>query len=376
MYYFFKIFVRLYYILKKRKFVFLLFLLFLFIFLFKSSAYAVNYTNPTGTDTTTYATIDTEESFLNHYDNLMNTFLSHAYYRWRNFNDPTFISIMANENSDGNQMKYPYVYATADYIDFILYYPIAFNSSDITDWFGGRYSYATPAYGINKATSRIEVYRYSLGSGYFYNITNDPNYDIGTKYVPFVVWGQFSPTYSYWRSRFEDSLDNTQDNKDLFNKLDDILVALGQNNVNAILSNIENNTEETAEAVKHLENVIKDTNIDNNLSSSLPSDNTQDITNEGVNNIFSFLQNSFTSGVPKDIVIPIPFTNKSFVIQANFLKNILAKSDFKWLSNIIELFWWYIISVFIVKDVSQKFTKIKGGNVENIQDNNIKEDML
>jgi len=81
-------------------------------------------------------------------------------------------------------------------------------------------------------------------------------------------------------------------------------------------------------------------------------------------------------GAAKDIVIPVPFTSESFVIQANFLQEILAKTEFEWVANIIHLFWWYVISAFIVKDVSSKFTKIKSGNVENIQDTNIKEEML
>ena len=81
-------------------------------------------------------------------------------------------------------------------------------------------------------------------------------------------------------------------------------------------------------------------------------------------------------GTAKDIVIPVPFTNKSFVIQANFLQTILAKTEFEWVYNIIQAFWWYVISAFIVKDVSSKFTKIKSGNVEDIQNTNIKEEML
>lgn len=81
-------------------------------------------------------------------------------------------------------------------------------------------------------------------------------------------------------------------------------------------------------------------------------------------------------GTAKDIVIPVPFTGKNFVIKPNFLKTILAKTEFEWVYNIIQAFWWYVISAFIVKDVSSKFTKIKSGNVENIQDTNIKEEML
>lgn len=141
--------------------------------------------------------------------------------------------------------------------------------------------------------------------------------------------------------------------------------------------------QETTEAVNSATNainqqteVITDTNIDSNLPSNLPSDSTQDTTTEGVNNIFNFLKDAFTTGELKDIVIPVPFTGKSFTIRPNLLSRILGKTDFKWVNDIINAFWWYMISVFIVKDVSSKFTKIKSGNIENIQDNNIKEDML
>lgn len=149
--------------------------------------------------------------------------------------------------------------------------------------------------------------------------------------------------------------------------------------VNSATQAIQQTTEavnSATNAINQQTEVITDTNIDSNLPSNLPSDNTQDTTTSGINNIFDFLKNAFTTGTAKDIVIPIPFTNKNFTIQANFLQNILSKTDFAWVSNIINLFWWYVISVFIVKDISSKFTKIKGGDIENIQDNNIKEDML
>lgn len=154
-------------------------------------------------------------------------------------------------------------------------------------------------------------------------------------------------------------------------------------NANNNLQNIQSQNEQIIQQQQQqidtqneIKDLIQDTNIDSNLPSNLPTDNTQDTTTSGVNNIFDFLKNAFTTGTAKDIVIPVPFTQKNFTIQANFLQNILSKTDFAWVSNIINLFWWYMISVFIVKDISSKFTKIKGGDIENIQDNNIKEDML
>lgn len=375
MYFFFKYFVQFYYIIKRNKFIFLILLLLLVVLFFSNSVNAVTYTTPNGTDTTLYATIDTEEGFMKHYDNITNTFLSHAYYRYINFNDTKFIEILAQlENSEGNKDKYLYFYATADYIDCVVYYPIAVSSSDIYTWYGGRYSYPSPAYQLGADVSQLTVYRFALATGYISVIP--PSSVTENLYVPFPIWCQYSQVYTYWRERLSDLQSDTQHRNTLYDKLDDILISLGQQNVNAILNNIESNTKDTANETKEIKDLIKDTNVDNSLSSKLPSDNTQDTTSEGVNNIFNFLKNSFTTGTARDIVIPVPFTNKSFTIQANFLKNILSKTEFSWVYNIIQAFWWYVISVFIVKDVSSKFTKIKSGNIENIQDNNIKEDML
>lgn len=372
MYYFLKYFI---YFLKKHKLFIVIYILFVLFVFFGNSVHAVTYTNPTGTDTTLYATIDTEEGFRNHYDNITNTFMAHGYYRWRNFNDPTIIQILASlENSEGGIAKFVYFYATADYIDCVVYRPIAVSSADIANWYGGRYSYISPSYELGADVSSLTVYRYALNSGYIYLI---PATSVTENlYVPFPIWCQYSQVFTYWRERLVDLQDNAQYHNTLYDKLDDILVTLGQQNVNAILNNIENNTEETAKETKEIKELMKDTTVDNSLSSKLPTDNTQDSTTDGVNNIFSFLQTAFTTGTAKDLVIPVPFTGKSFVINPNFIQSILVKNDFKWVAELIEVFWWYLISKFIVGDVCDKFTKIKSGNVEDIQNNNIKEEML
>ena len=47
-----------------------------------------------------------------------------------------------------------------------------------------------------------------------------------------------------------------------------------------------------------------------------------------------------------------------------------------WIINIIQAYYWYIISRFIITDIMGKIRKIKQGNLENLQNSNIKEDML
>lgn len=142
-----------------------------------------------------------------------------------------------------------------------------------------------------------------------------------------------------------------------------------------VLSDISNNQKETTQAVENLENTITNTNIDDS-SVNLPTDNTNDITQDGLNNIFTSIYNAFCVGEPQNIVFPIPFTNKNITLQPNYIRQMLTDSGANWVITIIEAFWWYLISRFIIKDVSKKITKIKSGNVENIENSNIKEEML
>lgn len=148
-------------------------------------------------------------------------------------------------------------------------------------------------------------------------------------------------------------------NKELQDKID--------NQTNAI----NNQTQ----SIDNINNSITDSTVDNS-SIDLPTDNTADPTQSGVDNIFQTIYNSFTSGTAQDIVLPIPFTNKSITIEANYLYNALRNNNANWIINIIQAFYWYIISRFIIKDIMGKIRKIKQGNFENIQNSNIKEDML
>ena len=123
---------------------------------------------------------------------------------------------------------------------------------------------------------------------------------------------------------------------------------------------------------QNINNSITNSDVDID-SSTLPSDDTQDITQDGFNNIFNQLYNTFTSGSAQDVVITIPFTNKSFVINR---ANVYGSANLGFIKTIIEAFWYFIISYFIVRDVGKKINKIKSGNIESVQNTNIKEDLL
>lgn len=134
-------------------------------------------------------------------------------------------------------------------------------------------------------------------------------------------------------------------------------------------------TNNNADNIQNINDNINNSDVEFS-DSSLPSDNTEDITQEGINGIFTSIYNAFCTGSAQDIVFPIPFTGKEITLSANYVREMLNSSNANWVINFIEVFWWYIISRFIIKDISKKITKIKSGNLENIENDNIKEEML
>lgn len=122
----------------------------------------------------------------------------------------------------------------------------------------------------------------------------------------------------------------------------------------------------------------RDTLTDSNISQdnadyTLPTDSTNDITQEGFNSIFERIRSTFTSGSSTPIVVTIPFTNKSFTISYD---TVYGSANLGLVRSIIESFWWFVISLFITKDIFKKIEKIKTGNIEFTETANIKEDIL
>lgn len=120
-----------------------------------------------------------------------------------------------------------------------------------------------------------------------------------------------------------------------------------------------------------INNSITDDNV--NVESSLPSNDTNDVTMEGFNSIFNTIKNAFTGSTSNDIVLSIPFTDKSITINYN---NVFGSFSFGILSNIINAFWFFVVSLFIVNDIRHKIHMIQSGNIENLEDTNIKGDLL
>lgn len=155
---------------------------------------------------------------------------------------------------------------------------------------------------------------------------------------------------------------------------------------NAYLESIDSNVKDIRNAIISTNEKIDKTNekldnVNNNITnsdvtangSSLPTDSTDDPTSSGFNNIFTQLYNTFTSGAAKDVVVNVPFTDKSFTIN---VASVYGNADLGYVSFLITNFWYFTVCYFIVNDIAHKINRIKSGDIEHVQNDNIKEDML
>lgn len=142
--------------------------------------------------------------------------------------------------------------------------------------------------------------------------------------------------------------------------------------VNQNLENIDSSVKDTNQSIKDMQNSITDSSVDVPVN-DLPKDNTQDITDVGFNQIFELLRTTFTTSEPKDLVVELPFVHKSFTINS---ANVYGNADLGIVKVLIQSFWYFVFCYFIVQDISIKINKLKSGNIEDVQTDNVKEDIL
>lgn len=169
-------------------------------------------------------------------------------------------------------------------------------------------------------------------------------------------------TYSQW----------TVQNLESINKKLDNISAQIQAKQDEIKNEVTKQGTEINNSVKNVDTSINNSDVSAD-SSSLPSDSTTDITADGFNNIFNQLYKTFTTQTAQDLVITIPFTKKSFTINSS---TVYSGAKLGFVKTLIETFWYFVISYFIVQDIAKKINKIKSGDIENVQQDNIKEDLL
>lgn len=201
------------------------------------------------------------------------------------------------------------------------------------------------------------------GENFYYRFT----YSLyGTNYS-----GGISVSGTYNLTTDAENTINAEGNKELLNQLQS-----NQNSTNQKLDEQTSAINNQTNKIQDLNDNISDSNVDDFNQNTLPSDSTNDITQDGVNGIFTSIYNAFCTGEPVNIDFPIPNTNKSISLSPSYVYDSLSNFGGGFVVTLIQTFWWYLISRFIVKDIVDKINKIKSGNIENIETTNIRGDML
>ena len=138
----------------------------------------------------------------------------------------------------------------------------------------------------------------------------------------------------------------------------------------AIQNSIDSSTNEITNTLT--DNDVSDIEVDE--FEDIATNVTDDPTANGFNNIFDTIRNALVNENTEPLKITIPFTDKSFEISASTVYGNF--SGFDTIKNLASVVWYFIISLFIVKDIAKRINKIKSGNIDDVCDSNIKEDIL
>lgn len=141
------------------------------------------------------------------------------------------------------------------------------------------------------------------------------------------------------------------------------------------INNQTTKIEEQTNSINDMSNFMQDDNFSSDtITNNMPSsDEFQDITESGFDNIFTTLRNAFTSDNYQDVVITVPFSNgQTITIPSNLTENIIPTA----IKTLIQMVYWYFIARFIVKDIASYIEKAKSGDIFSSSDTNIKTDML
>lgn len=201
----------------------------------------------------------------------------------------------------------------------------------------------------------------------------------------FSIFQQFIQNYN-------ENLENVDLLNDIYSQVEQSKSSLSRSEIQLqeitdILNNMKIDiTREYAEQSEQTRIQIQQSTIDinNNINNNDVSDvdtsgitnadTTVDITQDGFNSIFNTLQTYFTSNNGGSLTITLPFVNKTITIsKATVFGNFNQLST---IENFASLAWYFVISLYIVKSIQKMINKIKGGNLEDVVDNNVKADIL
>lgn len=150
-------------------------------------------------------------------------------------------------------------------------------------------------------------------------------------------------------------------------------ITIQEENINTQIENSINNLNQSQQDINNflLDNNYSSSNVLDNMPSS---DSYTSPTDSGINSIFTSLYNAFTNPEPTTVRFVIPFTNGQYIDIASDIVTSRLDST---ILTLIQMFYWFMIARFIIKDIATYAQKAKSGAIlDNNGDDNIKTDLL
>lgn len=200
------------------------------------------------------------------------------------------------------------------------------------------------------------VFKLNKNSRYLQNFANDesyPYYSIPKYKLSLNVDIQYIFALSSSGSSITSSVGLITD------QYDDNIFQTVSVNTSGLLSQADVNSDN----LKNIDDALNgDGNDNDTLTDSdlaLPEMNVDDPTNTGFMGFFTILYNGFCTGEVTPVVLDLPFINKTLTIDPDLTYNIMTKTEFLPLYAIIQSFYWYIISRFILLTIRDIVLHIK-----------------
>lgn len=158
-------------------------------------------------------------------------------------------------------------------------------------------------------------------------------------------------------------------------------ISPGDSPYSLIFQSIQENTEEQkdqTEELRKLNSFMSNEDVDEDAY-DMPSENpTQDITEAGINGIFTMFYDKINNWESENITIRIPFANKIFIIPSDLTENIVNSyiPNTTTFGRLFGLIWYYLLGVYIVKDIQKYIDGLQTGEILTKSDTNIKTEML
>ena len=370
----------------------ILFLLLIFIFLFSNFCFATEIPAPVDVKDDNvflqlYFESKLDASFLTFFNTAVSAYIN---------NNATVIDVF-------NKLKGGYYFYCSDFLR---------SSDGSRDYMTARlYLYTDGDVGPKMRTINLngKLYSYiyrnmNTSTSYSYNIRiylDNSQFSIGqtspvdSYVVPSNIYKLQPKSFSIFQQfiqNYNENLENVDLLNDIYSQVEQAKASLSRSEIQLqeitdILNNMKIDiTREYAEQSEQTRNQIQQstTDINNNINNNdvsdvdtsgiINADTSVDITQDGFNSIFNTLQTYFTSNNGGSLTITLPFVNKTITIsKATVFGNFKQLST---IENFASLAWYFVISLYIVKSIQNMINKIKGGNLEDVVDNNVKADIL